>query len=100
MKLSDIKIGDEIVCHTPCIMDSDPEGRLPTTTVGKSYSIIEISDDSLIILNDNKEEHHFSFIGETFNDIEANYLKWFYPIERTIRKKKLEKICQLENKLM
>ena len=76
------KIGDNIYCHTACIMD---DGEI-ATTVGKYYKVINIISKSLLIIDDSNCEHYFTIKND--NDC---YKHWFSNIKKE-RKAKLKKL--------
>lgn len=78
------KIGENIVCHTDCIIVSS-FSKWKSTTAGKKYKTYydKRYNNNFFIFDDNNERHYFDFEG---------YNKWFY-CERLAKLKKLNE-CQ------
>jgi hypothetical protein len=84
-----IKVGDFILCHTPCVMDS---GQI-VTTAGKYYIVTKIDTDkfgAFCIIDDDGYEHHFGIQQIKHYDYIYNY--WFYSPTISLRKDKLKKL--------
>ena len=73
-----MKVGDKLYCHSVCKLHSGEN----TTTVGNTYIVLGILDDSFNIIDDDNDDHYFS---------NYDYQKWFWDL-RELRKNKLKKI--------
>lgn len=78
-----MKIGDKVYCHTDCIFEETKEQSLSKY---KRYEIIQVKNNSFVILDDLKSRHEFSF------DV---YEKWLISLKK-LRKQKLKKINESE----
>lgn len=73
-----LSINDILICRKSCIMNFTNK---KTTTIGKSYKIIDVNETRLYIIDDENDVHSF-LIDEHYND-------WFYPPIKIQRKEKL-----------
>ena len=78
----ELNIGDIVVCHKACIMSGFGD---KTTTVGKSYSITELSKTQFVIIDDQGDRHYFNI-----ND------NVYFSTVKTIRLNKLNKLKDYE----
>ena len=69
-----MKIGDKIIAIDPCVMLSSNESTL---TIGNSYIVKNVMDNSFYIVNDNGDDHGFpfDFFDKYFKVVESDHFE-------------------------
>jgi len=82
-----VKIGDILICHSRCIMDD----KTITTTINKKYTITNINNFYLYIIDDFNDTHKFSLTKQN----SSYYQRWFTNVKKQ-RKEKLKKLTKYD----